>query len=463
MRCFRCIAICALSSLYASQAGAVPPPAAIGTANLSAVARWIQHRVIPGDRLQEISERYAVAVQQICEWNGIDLEKPLLRTGQQLRIFTTASAVDRKRRSYTVREGDTWAKIARRFDVGLERLRRAWNPQLEEELRPGDQVKIWIEKEAPAPDAAAAAAVPEAAPEPETAAPEPARKSAAVAKPVQAASAPAAKANPSAKAAPSEPTSSSLQARLASVVDIPLATNKTTARSTPVTATSSVTLPLKPQPQPQPSRADDVIEWSIVPVPQTGMSIGRPNQGRLAGAVQIPPNDALYTIRNPAHSWGSTHAIEQLQWALVEFRQSSGFDRQILVCDMSRKTGGRFRPHHSHRSGRDVDIRLPLKRGVPENTIPEAASVVDWDATWALVKALMSTNEVKYIFLSRSRQRPLYEAALRAGETRETLRTWIQYPEAVRGAVVRHSQGHVKHIHVRFKCGPNEKACVDHP
>jgi murein endopeptidase len=181
----------------------------------------------------------------------------------------------------------------------------------------------------------------------------------------------------------------------------------------------------------------------------------------LLRGVQLPPNDALYSIRNPDNSWGSSHAIEQLQRAVARFREDSGFDRELLICDLSREHGGRFRPHSSHRSGRDVDIQLPVKLGLPASTIPREASQVDWDAAWALVSALVSTGQVKYIFLSRSRQRPLYQAALRAGERPESLHDFVQFPDQSRTALLRHSQGHVKHLHVRFKCAPSETQCLD--
>ena len=204
-----------------------------------------------------------------------------------------------------------------------------------------------------------------------------------------------------------------------------------------------------PAPKPAPSRG---ITFREMPVGLTGVSMGSPARGRLVGGVQLPENPTVYTIRNPAHSFGSSHAVEQLQRALIAFRAQSGFDREILVCDMSQERGGRFRPHASHRSGRDVDIRLPLKAGVKEGTVPDSISVVDWPAAWQLVKALLASTEVKYIFLSRSRQRPLYEAALKAGETAESLRDLMQYPQHARGATLRHSNGHVKHIHVRWNC-----------
>jgi len=78
----------------------------------------------------------------------------------------------------------------------------------------------------------------------------------------------------------------------------------------------------------------------------------------LLNGVMIPENPALYTVRNILHSYGSTHAIEALQRSLAAFRLKTKYDGEILLWDMSVKQGGRFGPHHSHRSGRDVPIGI---------------------------------------------------------------------------------------------------------
>lgn len=199
----------------------------------------------------------------------------------------------------------------------------------------------------------------------------------------------------------------------------------------------------------------------LVAVRESGMSVGRPDRGRLLNGVQLPKNPKLYRLRNPNNSWGSSHAVEMLQLGVARFRRDTGFDGELVIHDMSRKRGGRLPPHTSHRSGRDVDIRLPLAPGIKPGTVPERVSQVDWDAVWGLVKALVSTGQVKYIFLSRSRQRFLYAAAKRAGAADKELDRMIQYPRGEKVAVVRHDPGHVHHIHVRFRCGENETSCKD--
>jgi murein endopeptidase/nucleoid-associated protein YgaU len=191
------------------------------------------------------------------------------------------------------------------------------------------------------------------------------------------------------------------------------------------------------------------------------ISIGRPNRGKIRNAVQMPSNKKLYTLRKPEVSWGSTHTIKQLQEGIAIWRRDSGYTGDLVLGAISRKTGGRFRPHSSHQSGRDVDIRLPLAKGISKGTRPSSVAQVDWVATWKLIKTLIDAGEVDYIFLDYGRQKALHRAAKRSGATKKELERAIQYPRAARtnNGIVRHSKGHTAHIHVRFTCADYESNC----
>lgn len=194
-------------------------------------------------------------------------------------------------------------------------------------------------------------------------------------------------------------------------------------------------------------------------VPDGGVSVGRPNRGRIKNAVQVP-DSANYTRRNAAILWGSSHAVRQLVQAFANFRSETGYDGEVVIGSMSRPRGGRFHPHRSHQSGRDVDIRLPLLPGVTALGKPNADEI-DWHAAWGLVSALLDTGEVHAIYLESKLQRRLYEAARQLGVPHEQLVERIQWPRSVPGvlAVVRHQKGHDAHIHVRFTCGVQEDRC----
>jgi LysM repeat protein len=205
--------------------------------------------------------------------------------------------------------------------------------------------------------------------------------------------------------------------------------------------------------------ADPDPEFPLVEVPPGGHSVGYPDRGRLVDGVQIPPNPTLYSIRNLDHAYGSTHAIRVMQRSIAEFRTKTGYDRPVVIWDMSQKKGGHFGPHHSHRTGRDVDIALLLRPGFEPGTTAKGA--VDWEAIWHLVRAFVASGEVKYVFLSRPQQFGLYKAAKACGATSEELDAILQFPRTTKVGIVRHSPGHTGHIHVRFTCGADEVGCEE--
>jgi hypothetical protein len=196
-------------------------------------------------------------------------------------------------------------------------------------------------------------------------------------------------------------------------------------------------------------------------VPTGGQSVGRPHRGRLQGGVLLPESD-LYTRKIPSSGlYGSSHTIEQLQRAFASFRHDSGFEGQVIIGSMSRKRGGRFSPHVSHQSGRDIDIRLPMWTSVPSSVVSPHPDEIDWYATWALIEAFIQTGEVAAIFLDVSRHRYLYEAARAMGETPESMEPVLKWPNwtGETAPIVHHADGHDVHIHVRIKCGPAEPRC----
>ncbi|MEZ4452281.1 MAG: penicillin-insensitive murein endopeptidase [Nannocystaceae bacterium] len=148
-------------------------------------------------------------------------------------------------------------------------------------------------------------------------------------------------------------------------------------------------------------------------------SVGAPSRGRLKDAIQLPESP-LYTRGHERWLWGSSHAVRSLIAGIAEFRYRSGYEGEVIVGSMSLRRGGRFRPHKSHQSGRDVDVRLPLLPGVPLTAFPNADEI-DWSASWELVRAIIDTGEVEVIFLEGPLQRLLFQAALWEGMSAEEL------------------------------------------
>lgn len=320
--------------------------------------KWVTHKVVPKESLDEIGLRYGVSRREIIAWNRRLKKKAWIYAGQKLRIKARKFPPPRVKTTYIVRKGDTWTKIAKKFHTNSSAL-RYWNKKVPRAFRSGTKLTVYT--------------------------------------------------NPVA-------------------------------------------------PPPKPAGEGAAAEVSIIDVAQGGLSIGAPNRGRLQGGVQMPKSKD-YTLRTPERAFGSTHAVTTIQTAIANFRRDSGYRGKLLIADLSRKTGGRLRHHGSHRTGRDVDIRVPKLGG--RSVESDAMNTVDWDATWQLVKAFLETGEVEYIFLESTRQKQLYRAAKRAGVSDKALKRYIQYPRK-RGttrATVRHSKGHRKHIHVRIKCAKHNSRC----
>jgi len=204
-----------------------------------------------------------------------------------------------------------------------------------------------------------------------------------------------------------------------------------------------------------------IPNFTLKPVATGAVSVGFPDNGRLRSGVQIPDNPELYTVRNVEHAYGSSHAIGVLQQAIATFRVRTGYDQPIYLWDMSMRSGGRYGPHRSHRSGRDIDIGLPLQAQLKRIPGQVPKKSVDWTALWHMVRAFIETGEVRYVFLSRIQQANLYRAAKACGASNEELDHWLQFPRFKKVAVVRDAPGHTGHLHVRFLCGPDEADCKE--
>lgn len=195
-------------------------------------------------------------------------------------------------------------------------------------------------------------------------------------------------------------------------------------------------------------------------------SVGRPNDGRLAQGIQMPESP-LYVRRAPNLMWGSSATVQALLNAVAKFRQDVEFDGELVLADISKRGGGKLPPHKSHQAGRDIDIWMPTLRGVYKKSYlgrerRPLPSEIDWFATWGLIRALVEGGNVAHIFLEYDLQEKVYRAAQLMGATEEELAAAIQWPRGrFASGVVAHSDGHIGHIHVRFRCGPHDTDCVE--
>lgn len=195
-------------------------------------------------------------------------------------------------------------------------------------------------------------------------------------------------------------------------------------------------------------------------IPEGAVAIGTPDGGSLVRGLQLPFRPELYTRRDRARSYGTSQTLRTLEAAFTSLRRERGVTSEVVIGDISLPHGGRFSPHVSHTSGRDIDIRLVLAPGLDRTVIPFAAADVDWDATWALVHALLEAGDVTYVFLDASRQPHLRAAAARAGVHAAVLDRWFETPGTYDAdAVIRHESGHRAHIHVRLGCTGQGPRC----
>ncbi len=119
----------------------------------------IDYQVQTGDTLWEIARRYGVSVTSLAKWNGM-APRDTLRPGQNLVIWTkTAQSAafnpadfthpfdsnTRQRIGYTVRKGDSLARISQRFRVSVDSLKR-WNKLSGEKyLQPGQRLTLYVD------------------------------------------------------------------------------------------------------------------------------------------------------------------------------------------------------------------------------------------------------------------------------------------------------------------------------
>ncbi|HKJ76598.1 MAG TPA: LysM peptidoglycan-binding domain-containing protein, partial [Gammaproteobacteria bacterium] len=122
----------------------------------------VHYTVKRGDTLWEIARRFDVGVRQLAGWNAMAPRDPL-HPGKRLVVWVDASQKVasaaampasfthpqmksiQRRIGYTVRSGDSLARISQRFRVSIQDLRR-WNDlQGEKYLHPGQRLTLYVD------------------------------------------------------------------------------------------------------------------------------------------------------------------------------------------------------------------------------------------------------------------------------------------------------------------------------
>ncbi len=113
-------------------------------------------------------------------------------------------------------------------------------------------------------------------------------------------------------------------------------------------------------------------------------------------------------------------------------------DGHFEVNDLSKKGGGRVRPHVSHRNGLDADIRLVRKSN----------GSIDYAKTWKVIKSFVDLGYVDVIFLN---QRRINELCNYLKKNEKDYSDTFKY--------LYRESGHTTHMHVRVKCTNHNVGC----
>ena len=198
-----------------------------------------------------------------------------------------------------------------------------------------------------------------------------------------------------------------------------------------------------------------------------GQSFGAPWSGHLANAARLRQGDR-YVIRRPWRSYGTRTTVDIVHDVITDTLDMFPKAHVLAIGDFSAEHGGQITEHHSHQSGRDVDIGLFYKKnpaGYPTNFVSATADNLDCAATWKLVSAFAARADrdggTQMMFLDFRLQGLLYKWAKAHGVSEERLERIFQFPHG-RGAsdgLVRHEPNHDNHLHVRFKCSARDTSC----
>lgn len=105
---------------------------------------WLRHRIKPGENLGMIAKKHQTSVEALKQHNHLTGDN--IRAGQYLLVPTSKPVITPADKSdkqiYTVKKGDTFWQIARKFSVSSKDIAR-WNKlTLQKPLHPGQKLVI---------------------------------------------------------------------------------------------------------------------------------------------------------------------------------------------------------------------------------------------------------------------------------------------------------------------------------
>jgi membrane-bound lytic murein transglycosylase D len=110
----------------------------------------LNHTVKSGDTFWDLSREYNVNLRQLAKWNGM-APTDMLRPGKKLVVWVDNVSKGQRKDAvmrtltYTVRNGDSLARIAGKFNVKVSDIQK-WNQaKLKKYLQPGQKLKIFVD------------------------------------------------------------------------------------------------------------------------------------------------------------------------------------------------------------------------------------------------------------------------------------------------------------------------------
>ncbi len=103
------------------------------------------YTVKAGDSLWSIARSHDLSVKELAAWNSLS-PKSTIKPGQKLTIASSAGPelqVPARRIGYVIQQGDSLIRIAQRFNISVDDLRR-WNKGLDETLYPGNELTVYV-------------------------------------------------------------------------------------------------------------------------------------------------------------------------------------------------------------------------------------------------------------------------------------------------------------------------------
>lgn len=194
------------------------------------------------------------------------------------------------------------------------------------------------------------------------------------------------------------------------------------------------------------------------PAEHRSYSRGTPNRGRLIDGVPMPEDPRAWVVKNPRYAWGTASTVRSIVLGMRHVAAVMPGGTIPMVADLSRRGGGRLRPHRSHQSGRDADITFyDAYPGPAQGFRRETTYSLDVERQWALFSYWIERDMVEYIFVDRRLIRSLQQHAASIGTPPSLME--LAFGRTGRSGIIRHEPGHSDHLHVRFRCAEHDQAC----